>query len=210
MIARTLAILTLATAAAAELPPPPPLAFEAETILIFAEGDSLRVDATYILYYSGAKAAEVPLPYPYPEDERLGGATLLLVESRPVGDEAWQPVRAVTRPGAYHSTLVVPFAADQRREIHVVYRQATPERYARYIVTTTRSWFRPLQHARFEIRLPEGAVPVRFSHPFATREIAGETVYVHEECDFYPDRDIFVTWEDAGGPARSQDPPPGY
>jgi hypothetical protein len=75
------------------------------------------------------------------------------------------------------------------------YRQAIREKYARYIVTTTRAWQQPLRHARFEIRLPEGAEPTEFSFPFAPSRDSTGVVYVWEADAFYPDRDIVVRWK---------------
>jgi hypothetical protein len=75
-----------------------------------------------------------------------------------------------------------------------VYRQKVYAKYARYIVTTTRAWGRPLRHASFEIRLPPAAVPLDFSFPFKPTD--GGARYTYEASDFFPDRDIIVRWRE--------------
>jgi hypothetical protein len=79
-------------------------------------------------------------------------------------------------------------------EIRTIYRQALHSRYARYIVTSTAAWGRPLTHARFEIFLPPGAIPREFSFPFERHLSGGEVFYVFEAKDFLPARDITVYW----------------
>jgi hypothetical protein len=78
--------------------------------------------------------------------------------------------------------------------VHTIYRQALRGSYARYIVTTTKVWNEPLQHARFEIHLPPGAEPMRFSYPFVRQTDERGDYYLYETNDFWPDEDIVVEW----------------
>jgi hypothetical protein len=75
-----------------------------------------------------------------------------------------------------------------------MYRQGLRGRYARYIVTSTRFWSRPLRSARFEVYLPSHARPRFFSFPFVRTVSAGRVIFVYEAADFMPDRDILVQW----------------
>ena len=87
-------------------------------------------------------------------------------------------------------------------EVRTVYRQSLLACYARYIVVTTRAWRRPLKKARFEVFLPEGVSPVRFSFPFELQASGERAFYMYETTDFMPDRDITIEWaaEGAGKP----------
>ena len=78
--------------------------------------------------------------------------------------------------------------------VRSVYRQERRASYARYVVTTTSAWGRPLTHARFEIYLPAGARDMEFSFPFGRGEGEGGACYVYEAVDFMPSHDITVTW----------------
>jgi hypothetical protein len=172
-----------------------PLAFDSEVIRITVGADSVTVDGTYVLLCRQLADRVVTLRYPYPEDPRLGGArTELLVVREPGG--AWRPIphAELTRLGIAAARWFVPLDVGERMEVRTVYRQALKDHFVRYIVTTTSAWGRPLASARFEIRLPEGARPTRFSFPFERVETANGPLWVYTATEFLPDRDIELEW----------------
>jgi hypothetical protein len=81
--------------------------------------------------------------------------------------------------------------------VRTVYRQARRAAYGRYIVTTTGAWGEPRRSARFEIRLPAGARPLRFSHLLRGQTAGGRICYLFQASDFLPDRDIVFEWSEA-------------
>ena len=180
-----------------------PLEFDSEAIHLRIAGDSLEVDGTYWLVCS-AQEGSMGLIYPFPADPRMGGARALTVEIRRPGG-AWVPVPYAMLPAGAALRCRVPLLAADTLEFHAVYRQALLERYARYIVTTTRAWGRPLRRALFTITLPEGARLGETSYPFlpdstaeqddADKEAPGPRRYVFETESFWPERDIIVQWD---------------
>lgn len=176
-----------------------PLQFESEVVKLRVEEDSLRVEGIYRL----RRRAEGMIPalfYPYPADSLLGGGRTVLLRVR-TPEGSWAPLRWQESSRPAGARWLLPFFRGSVLELHTVYRQARSGCYARYIVTTTRAWREPLAHARFEIELPPGAEPLAFSHDFAREPGAPDGPYVFEAADFWPDRDITVTWRppaDAG------------
>ncbi len=171
-----------------------PLRFDSEIIRLCIVGDSLEVDGTYFLACQLPYEEPIPLFYPFPRDSLLAGARMVGGRTR-ISDGPWEPLRFEAAPGRDGVRWRIPACPGDTIEVQGLYRQGIREKYARYIVTTTRAWQQPLRHARFEIRLPEGARPAEFSFPFtADRDSAG-VVYVWETDSFFPDRDITVRWQ---------------
>jgi hypothetical protein len=188
-------------------PPNPayPLRFDSEVIRLRIVGDSLEVDGTYVLVCQRPYGQAIPLFYPFPADSLLAGARMIEGRVR-IDGGSWEPLRFDAIPRATGVRWWAPPCAGGMIEIQGRYRQGLMQNYARYIVTTTRGWPDPLRRARFEIRLPEGAIPFEFSFPFrAERDSSNvpgppgaadssRVVYVWETESFYPDRDITVRW----------------
>lgn len=170
-----------------------PVAFESEIIRIFIEPDSLRVEGLYHLRGVGDRQRVVNLNYPYPEDSKLGGARTDLLEART--DGPWIPLGFSEMPDDRGALWHVPINPGSPVTVRTVYRQQRLSNYARYIVTTTRAWTRPLKHARFEIYLPSTVVPRKFSYDFQPGTGEFGPCWVYEEKDFWPHRDIWVSWD---------------
>ena len=169
------------------------LRFDSERIELVVAADSVEVHSRYVLVARESTMRPTTLFYPFPVDSLLGGARLVSLT-----------VAAGARPPATARREVVPHLHGVRfwlepgdadtLMVDAVYRQALRADYARYVVTTTRAWGRPLRHASFLIHLPAGATPLEFSFPFTRQDEAGEPVYTYEANDFYPDHDITVRW----------------
>lgn len=170
-----------------------PLRFDSEIIRLNILGDSLEVDGTYFFACQVPGDQPIALFYPFPKDSLLGGARMVDGRMR-IGDGPWETLRFQEIPGRDGVRWWAPACPGDTIVMQGRYRQGLREKYARYIVTTTRAWRQPLRRARFEIRLPPGTEPVEFSFPFQeTRDAAG-VVYVWETESFYPDRDVTVRW----------------
>lgn len=171
-----------------------PLRFDGEVVRLFVEADSLRVEGHYHFRCGESVARAATLLYPYPADSLLGGARTLRLEARAPGGD-WQPLTFAEMPGRSTVRWLVPLDLADQLELRTTYRQALRGRYARYIVTTTAAWGRPLASARFEIHLPGGAEPTYLSYPFRRVEDEGRAYWLFEAEEFAPTEDVVVTWE---------------
>jgi hypothetical protein len=170
-----------------------PVEFESELVCIHVGTDSVEIEGFYRFRVRPGAPAAFTILYPYPDDPRLGGARTVRVDSR-VGAGPWSPVAFREAPGLQGSFWSLPTGAGDSLEVRGLYRQALRGRYARYIVTSTANWSRPLRFARFEITLPPRTRPSRFSHPFRRPPGRPGAAYVWEAREFLPDRDIEVEW----------------
>jgi hypothetical protein len=171
-----------------------PLAFDSEHIRLDIIGDSVEVHASYVLRCRAAGRPLPPLMYPFPEDSLMGGFRMISACMHAWHDSVSAPVRWEDVPGTNAVRLWLSACVADMIVTDVIYRQELHDDYARYIVTTTHAWGRPLTRASFDIRLPPGAIPIEFSFPF--EPIEGTDRYRYEATDFMPDRDIMVRWRE--------------
>ena len=171
----------------------PLLRFDREKVTLHVQTGRVEVEGIYEFLCTGGVADSSLLFYPYPRDSLLGPASTRLVEGR-CGDGPAQPIRFTEHPPGGVSWSI-PLNLCERITIRTVYRQELLGNYARYIVTSTAAWKRPLTHARFEIELPEDAIPEEFSFPFVRDDSPGANVWIYETMDFMPKEDITVRWQ---------------
>jgi hypothetical protein len=171
-----------------------PLTFDAEIVRLLVEGDSLQVEGLYFLSCSQPGPEPLGLLYPYPADSLMGEAHTTLLECR-VADGDWQPLPIEEAPRIPAARWRIPRDLGPTLEVRTIYRQALNSHHARYIVTTTAAWGKPLQTARFEIHLPQEVRPTHFSHPFTPAPEIAPNCFVYEAKNFLPEQDIVVEWE---------------
>jgi hypothetical protein len=157
------------------------------------EDDSLRVEGEYVFLCPPSQGPST-LFYPYPADSLMGGARTVSVEWRTPG-APWLPMQYRDIPRRFASSWRLPPCRADTLEVRAVYRQELRTEYARYVVTTISGWGHSVGRAAFEIHLPDGTVPVGFSHPFTEYEPAGPGVFRFEAEAFAPKMDITVRWK---------------
>jgi hypothetical protein len=99
----------------------------------------------------------------------------------------------------------VEIEAEGAAGIHVIYRQACPDRSGCYILTTTAAWERPLESADFIITLAEGLdLEWTAYEVFPVDEEDGRRRYEFSREDFMPERDLCLRWRRAGDGSPSR------
>jgi hypothetical protein len=164
----------------------PLVRFPAEQIDIQVYPDFVRVEGSYV--YTN--------PFPFPVIQGL---------SLPLPVDATHPMpveitveRVAPRPhtlplrfilGRYRFDLA--FAARETIQIKAHYRQQAPGKQARYILTTTYPWCRPLEEGRY--RLMARGVTILTSNYLLTASAPG--VLHFERTAFMPQHDWQFSWE---------------
>jgi len=75
------------------------------------------------------------------------------------------------------------------------YRQPLKTNSATYIVTTTRKWKQPIDLAQFRVTVPAGFKDVKLTFKADSVVQSDSTVsYFFTRKNFYPDKDVTVTW----------------
>ena len=163
--------------------------FSEEQIDIHVYQDHVRVNGYYIY--------ENPFPFPVvqgfllplPVDEShpqpiLISAKKLSPTEKPI------PIRSIFGRYLFDLTL----AAGERSKILIQYYQHTPEKNARYILTTTEPWRRPLVRGLYRL-LPQG-VKITSSNYYLDSSEPGFLRFQRQE--FMPQNDWLFSWEVGG------------
>jgi hypothetical protein len=189
------AALLLACAVACarqEQAPVSPVRFVRERVVVEVAEGQTRVVGTYVFRNTSDGPRDEAMFYPFPIDrEHLYPSRVEVEEQR--GDSL-APLGFTPRDMGVAWRL--RFDAGEERVVRVEYSQRTLARRAVYIVTTTKSWRRPIERAEFEFRVPATLRGVRVSfEPDRVASVGDTVLYIMAREQFMPDEDLVVTWE---------------
>lgn len=168
-----------------------PVEFIRERITVDIDPGWVTVTGVYWFRCNNALGGNFGIRYPFPVDEHH-----MFPDSVAVFHAGGEMISHTENRDAN----AVDFAVDMRvhPEFTVVYRQRITGSDARYILTTTSAWKKPLERAVYIVSLPEEFIPESFSlTPDFSRRIGGRRVYTVTRTNFLPDRDLTVSWKSA-------------
>jgi hypothetical protein len=178
-----LPLLALALLACRSQSPQSPVHFAREEIEMRVFENRVEIMGNYHFQSATDKPLSAMMFYPFPLDAGHG-----------FPDSVAVPGLAFSRQD---SGVSFGFAFRPRAEdsFQVFYRQPLSVKSARYIVTTTRQWNRPIDQARFRITVPASLTGVKLSYPHDRLERTDSTVtYSFARRRFFPSEDIVVSW----------------
>jgi hypothetical protein len=140
-----------------------PVRFAEEEIDVEVSPGYVRVTGVYRFENSRPYPKVQVLEFPFPVDARHPAPDPFTAS---VTGAEERPMRSLGLWGKRYLVLYVP--AKGERWLRAVYRQAAPNHDARYIVTTTQDWGRPLDRAQF--RLHPNGVRITASNYTLTRD----------------------------------------
>jgi hypothetical protein len=177
----------------AALPSPGPVTFYREYVIVEPSPGRTSVSARYYFRNTSDRPVRQVISYPFPVDR---------FHLYPRVVRVWEETSEGLRPmGFVHHDRSVRWSMrfDPREDklVRVDYIQDIASPHARYIVTTTKYWERPIELAEFEFRVPVSLDSVRLSFEPDRRSVSGDTVvYYMRREEFMPDEDLDVTWSE--------------
>lgn len=156
--------------------------FTHETVAIHIDADRIYVSGDYV-FGSAKRNDAIAILYPFANDPSLGRAEIL---------EA-NPDNGLRDATGLH--VLVPTDEVGQAQFRIGYRQFLFGRRATYLLTSTKEWGRPLEHATLVVDWLDSMGTPRFSFPLrAVSRANGRTRYQLDVDQFYPDHDLVVTW----------------
>jgi hypothetical protein len=164
---------------------PGPVHFAREEVAVTVRAGAVEVLGTYHFTCSARDTVTAVISYPFPLDSFHGYPDSVALPGHRfrLADSAAQFVMRF-RPGGEDS-----FTA--------WYRQPLRGPQARYIVTTTRQWRRPIDRAQFRVTVPAGLPGAALNYrPDSTRRDDSTLTWFFTRLGFYPADDVVVSWSD--------------
>lgn len=149
----------------------------------------LEVSALYAFGNPSGRTHRQQVRYPWPRTREMGPVESIDLRWQPGGE----PVALVGRDSSSVSFLL-ELQPGEEKLLAIQYRQAVRGGRCTYLLTTARSWGRPIQEAQFLLRLPRSFVADSCSlKPDGCRESDGERLCFWKRLEFLPEQD-FVIW----------------
>lgn len=178
---RRLLLLTLL--AACNRPAQSPIHFCREEISLDVRPGMLRVSANYHFRNLTRQPVAALILYPFPLDSANAWPDSIMIPGY-----GFQ----LADSGVTFLLRLPPKAEDS---FQVFYRQPLRGNSARYIVTSTKKWKRPIDLARFRVNVPADLPGVQLNYqPDSTACTDSALLFYFARRRFYPDRDVVVTW----------------
>jgi hypothetical protein len=168
--------------------------FVYEKIILEIEPRELTVTGLYRFQNRFPFEVTLPMLYPFPVDEYQDFPHQ--ISAKRITAEEEQPLEFAWRRGYNAIRLDLPAGGQSSAEMLVSYTQKLKGKQARYILTTTKAWGKPLKSADYELILQENLKISSISFPFDRAEnIAGRRFYFSHKEDFMPEMDLIVEWD---------------
>jgi hypothetical protein len=167
------------------------IAFTREHIKVFVRSDKIRVEGTYTFSNPDSFPRRHGLFYPFPIDSLHPTVDSITVRS---GDDTVPFSR-----GGNGISFVIAVPGNGSVSYDVSYEQACLDGSGCYILTSTAAWNTPLEHAGFEIYVPDTLQLDWVSYEID--DISEENafrVHVFSRVDFMPDEDLCLRWHVRG------------
>jgi hypothetical protein len=188
-----LSLLLCAALAAGYESPSTGIRFQKEHIKVFVGSKSIRVQGLYTFVNPDPAPRREALFYPIPVDSLHPPQDYVLVR---IGNRS---IPTKNMEGGVGFGVEVPGSGSLA--VEVIYEQTCLDRSGCYILTSTAEWKAPLEHASFEIHVPD-SIEIEWMAYDAGAKDAGrkERVYAFSRDDFMPEKDLCLRWRVRGRP----------
>jgi hypothetical protein len=163
------------------------IVFSSEQINVFVRMSGMRVEGSYTFANPDTTLCQQWLFYPFPVDSLH--PTVDKIEIRSSGVD----VPFHSKANGVFFCVSLPKRGSV--VVDVCYEQTCLDSSGCYILTSTARWDSPLEHASFEVHVPDSLLLdwMAYDAEPVTTSI-GETIYRFARNDFMPDADLCLRW----------------
>jgi hypothetical protein len=176
--------------------------FDSESITLTVTDSTAQVSGWYRFRNLSPRSLRVSVVYPFPVDalhrypHSVRIYAVLATDTVRVEPRKLEDLASVW--------LLVPLQPDTITTWHVEYEQLIEASCARYVLTSTAAWGRPLRAASYEVVHPSGFLEVEvWPRPDSVTTASGWTTRKCSRANFLPRDDLWIRWRDPSRPACS-------
>jgi hypothetical protein len=163
--------------------------FFKEHITFKIEEGYFYVNGEYYLRRSDTSFNHIVLFYPLPTDSIYAPVDSILIYNSNMNREIADYKKVKTG-------ILFNLELDSVTLVMISYRQQLRNNVARYILTTTQQWGKPLEEVTYELIAPTDLKITSFSYPPDSRENFGDMIiYYWRKENFWPLKDMIFTFE---------------
>lgn len=164
------------------------LSFDEEYLTFTLSRNSFQVNGIYV--FSAKEITEHSILYPFPVDAVFGNAYDIKVKNVSMGTSVPYIMEKDSAGIRFHTII------SGSSQFQIGYKQLLKSNRVRYILTTTKSWNKPLKFADYKLVVDSGIVITSFSMEPQKRIVqGGKTVYFWQKKDFMPNTDFEVQFK---------------
>jgi len=162
--------------------------FSAEKLTFTVNAKYVEMAGSYFFSNRTGKVARLPIVYPFCVNDRQA-----FPDSIAVCLANGQPLPFQRK----NDNVLFPVPLDEkgRTEVVIYFRQIISQPQFEYILTSTRSWQKPLESADFTIRMPLSQNLTGLTFPYERVDTTGnfQVYHLHFE-NFYPEKNLIFSW----------------
>jgi hypothetical protein len=162
--------------------------FTDENLTFIIKSGTVEMTGSYFFANRTGQSVQMPVIYPFCVNEQQAfpdSVSVHLTNGRQLNFQR----------RADNLLFSVPLGEEGQTEVIVYFRQPVSRSQFEYILTSTRSWSKPLESADFLIQVPLTQALTNLSFPYERIDTIGnfQVYHLHFE-DFYPDRNLIFRW----------------
>ncbi len=162
--------------------------FSAEKLSFTVNSKSVEMTGSYFFSNRAGKVVILPIVYPFCVNSRQAfpdSVSVRMADGRPLNFQCRDE----------NVLFSVPLNEKGRTEVIIYFRQSVKRPQFEYILTSTRTWKKPLESADFAIQVPLFQVLTNLSYPYERIDTTGNIqVYRLHFENFYPEKNLIFSW----------------
>ncbi len=165
--------------------------FVSEDITFEIKNDTFFVNGTYFFKNIKDSCSKITISYPFPENKYMG-----CVKNFELYTDTNKTKYSLIDISNKRTLFTSEHCDSNMFFFNIKYQQQLLKDTAKYILTTTKNWHKPLHTADYKLIVPSDMKIIFFSYyPDTELLIEDKKIYIWHKINFYPDKDFLIKYD---------------